>query len=241
MVANMCVWPQPDDHKALFLEELAAIQDTCQGPWAVVRDFNVILNEEDKSNARINRRNMARFKQVVEELELKDLHLNGRLFTWSIEREQPTLVKLDRVLTSLEWEELFPFCYLQALSTDIADHCPLLLQSNGNIKAKPRFHFKVFWPKLEGYLTTVERGWICDSDITNPFRRLDCLLCNVARKLQSWSAKRIGHIKTQLLLAREVVLMMDMAQEHKNLSEPLPWSVIPRTHHCEVKIHNPAA
>lgn len=118
----------------------------------------MILNEEDKNNGRVNRRNMSRFRKVVGDLELKDLHLHGRLFTWTNERENPLLVKLDRVLVSLEWEELFPFCYLQAISSDAADHCPLLLQSNGNIKSKPQFHFKVFWPKLGGYMEeAVER------------------------------------------------------------------------------------
>lgn len=181
-----CVYgPQSDDQKALFLEELAAIRDTCQGAWVVAGDFNMIINEHDKNNARINRQNMSRFRRTVNELELKDLHLHGRLFTWSNERERPTLVKLDRVLCSPEWEELFPYCYLQALSTGIADHCPLLLQSNSNIKAKPRFHFEVFWSKFDDFLATVEHSWKCDATIVNPFRRLDCLLRNVTRSFKA--------------------------------------------------------
>lgn len=140
-----CVYgPQPDKAKVLFLQELEATRDACPGSWAISGDFNMILDETDKSNVRINRRNMQRFRRVVGDLELKDIHLHACLFTWSNEREQPTLVKLDRVLTSLDWEELFPFCHLQALSSDIGDHCPLQLQSNGNIKAKPRFHFEIF-------------------------------------------------------------------------------------------------
>lgn len=174
----------------------------------------MILDEADKSNTRINRRNMQRFIRVVGELELKDLHLHGRLFTWSNEREHPTLVKLDRVLTSLDWEELFPYCHLQALSSDMADHCPLLLQSNGSIRSKP--NFEAFWPKLDGYLAAVEQSWVCESTITNPFRRLDCKLRNVARELHSWAAKKVGHVETQLLLAQEVVFRFDKVQDVSN-------------------------
>lgn len=50
----------------------------------------------------------------MDDLELKDIHLHGRRYTWSNERENPTLVKLDRVLASVDWEELFPYCFLHA-------------------------------------------------------------------------------------------------------------------------------
>ena len=102
------VLDQEDRDKAIFLEELEAIRDACQGPWAVTGDFNLILNEEDKSNDRIDRANLRRFRRTVAALELQDLHLHGRAFTWSNERENPTLVRLDRVLVSMDWEELFP-------------------------------------------------------------------------------------------------------------------------------------
>jgi hypothetical protein len=47
--------PQEDADKVLFLEELEAIRDACPGPWAITGDFNLILNEADKSNERIDR------------------------------------------------------------------------------------------------------------------------------------------------------------------------------------------
>lgn len=81
--------------------------------WVVAGDFNLILDSADKNNGRANRRNIARFRGVVDELELRDIHLHGRLYTWSNERTNPTMVKLDRVLTSVDWEERFPFCFLR--------------------------------------------------------------------------------------------------------------------------------
>jgi len=53
--------PQDDNDKILFLEELEAIRDACSGPWALCRDFNLILLEADKNNARINRANLSHF------------------------------------------------------------------------------------------------------------------------------------------------------------------------------------
>ena len=95
--------PQEDGDKRLFLEELEAIRDHCPGPWAIIGDFNLILEEEDKNNARVNRRMMRAFRDTVATLQLLDIHLHGRRYTWSNERQSPTLVRLDRVLVSLDW------------------------------------------------------------------------------------------------------------------------------------------
>lgn len=60
----MVYGPQDDATKELFLEELGAVRDACPGPWLIIEDFNLILDEADKNNARINRRNMANFRNI---------------------------------------------------------------------------------------------------------------------------------------------------------------------------------
>ena len=42
-------------------------------------------------------------------------------------RDSPTLVRLDRVLVSVDWDELFPSSHLRSLGSDASDHCLLLL------------------------------------------------------------------------------------------------------------------
>lgn len=51
----------------------------------------------------------------------------GRRFTWSNERDQPTLELLDHMFTSTDWFDLFPSHVLKPLSTDCSDHCLLML------------------------------------------------------------------------------------------------------------------
>lgn len=150
--------PQDVMEKTLFLDELAAARDLCDGAWIVIGDFNLILEAADKSSGRINRASMLRFRCFVDEAELQDLHLVGRSYTWSNERERPTLVRLDRALTSLDWEDLFPDSSLQALASDASDHAPLLLQTNTGFTRKPRFHFECFWPKIDDYEEAVSRA-----------------------------------------------------------------------------------
>ena len=70
---------------------------------------------------------MGRFRHFLNELELKEIALLGVKYTWSNEREAPTLVRLDRVFATADWEECFPDCILQSSASLISDNCPLLL------------------------------------------------------------------------------------------------------------------
>ncbi|XP_073358087.1 uncharacterized protein [Aegilops tauschii subsp. strangulata] len=65
---------------------------------------------------------MGKFRRFVDSNGLKELFLHGRAFTWSNERENPTLTKIDRVFVSVDWELDHPDGLLQALSTAISDH-----------------------------------------------------------------------------------------------------------------------
>lgn len=56
----------------------------------------MIYSSEDKNNDNLNRAMMGHFKRFVNDLDLKELPLLGRRYTWSNEKEAPTLVKLDR-------------------------------------------------------------------------------------------------------------------------------------------------
>jgi exonuclease III len=84
---------------------------------------------------------MARFRRALLALELKELYLNGRRFTWSNEREQPMSEKLDRVFSTMDWEELYLDAFLSAMSTGPSDHCPLVLSLSPDLHRGWRFQF----------------------------------------------------------------------------------------------------
>jgi hypothetical protein len=72
----------------------------------IAGDFNMIYKAEDKNNSKINRVMMGRFRSFINDLALSELPLIGRKFTWSSQQISPTLMKLGRVLCSLDWAEL---------------------------------------------------------------------------------------------------------------------------------------
>ncbi|KAG2562099.1 hypothetical protein PVAP13_8KG119800 [Panicum virgatum] len=98
-----CVYgPQGDDNKILFIQELRDVKVACLGPWLIPGDFNLIASSEDKNKGLTNRAMTGGFRYLINDLELKDLPLLGRKFTWSNQQDSPTLVKLDRVLCSAD-------------------------------------------------------------------------------------------------------------------------------------------
>jgi endonuclease/exonuclease/phosphatase family metal-dependent hydrolase len=96
-------------------------------PWIVAGDFNMIVDAADKNQGVLHRRMMGRFRRSLSDLELKELYLNGRRFTWSNERQHPTLERLDRVFSTVDWQEQFPDALLTATSNGPSDHCPQIL------------------------------------------------------------------------------------------------------------------
>jgi hypothetical protein len=198
-VVHWSLWPTTDVLKVQFLQELRSIRLTCVGPWAVGGDFNLIYKVEDKNNQNVDRAMMGRFRRLLNELELVEIDLLGRQFTWSNEREAPTLVRLDRVFVTTDWDQLFPDCILQALASSISDHCPLLLGLRDSFMGKRRFHFESFWPKLDGFMEVVQQSWEQPIMAVCPLQRLADKLRRLAKNLQSWSHRKTGNIKRQLV------------------------------------------
>ena len=83
---------------------------------------------------------------------------------------------------------------------------------------KKSFRFEPYWVNLTGYMEVVAAAWSAMLLHADPFRVLDYKLRNVARALKSWSDKRIGSVRLQLALARDVVLRLDEAQDSRSLS-----------------------
>uniref|UniRef100_A0A453F1H8 Endonuclease/exonuclease/phosphatase domain-containing protein n=1 Tax=Aegilops tauschii subsp. strangulata TaxID=200361 RepID=A0A453F1H8_AEGTS len=143
--------PQEDADKIAFMQELRDVRASCPGPWMVCGDFNLILRDEDKSRGNLNRRMMGRFRRLTNDLMLKEVYLNGRRFTWSNEQSPPTLVHLDRVLCTSDWEDTHADCHLRCLASVVSDHSPLLLDCSPTHTARRRFHFEDYWMRLPGF------------------------------------------------------------------------------------------
>jgi hypothetical protein len=205
------------DHKAVrrihFLQELRDIRSTALGPWIIAGDFNLIYKVEDKNNNNYNRAMMGRFRKLIDDLSLRDIPLHGRKFTWSNQLAAPTLVRLDRVLCTVDWDNLYPNVLLQSAASEDSDHCPLLLGLKDIKPGRKCFHFEAFWPKIDGFLEAVQQAWSFVQQNHCPFSTLDKKFRAVVRGLQAWSDKKVSHVESQLALARELLHQLEIAQD----------------------------
>lgn len=207
--------PQDDWGKRQFMDALIAMQQHTLPAWTIMGDFNLIYRASHKSNNRINIRLINGFKGVLDQLDLKELHLNGRRFTWSSETDSPTFTKVDHIFFTKEWEFLYPTCSLQALASSMPDHCPLLVtQLPSGPKRKP-FRFESFWPKLLGFLDIVQQNWAKPCGSSDKVHLLDVKLSRLSNALQRWSRSQLHPLKLGADIAAEIVLLLDRAQEER--------------------------
>ena len=61
-------------------------------------DFNILRFSEDKNKAFCPNKLTDMFNLIINSYALREVTLNGGLYTWSNNQENPTLEKLDRFL-----------------------------------------------------------------------------------------------------------------------------------------------
>ena len=208
--------PQEDGEKIQFLQKPRDLRQFLSDRWLVIGDFNLILQAQDKSNSNLNRRMMGTFRSWVNDLELKELSLQGRRFTWS---NDVTQTRIDRAFCTSDWDLMLPGCALQALSSSVSDHCPLLLVGRREIAKYSGFRFEVFWPKVAGYSEVVQTAWGQELTVVNPFLRLHTKLQRTGKALRNWARSKIGHVKLLLCAAKQLIGILDVVQDFRQLTE----------------------
>jgi hypothetical protein len=182
--------PRDNMDKRLFLKELRELKDLAKPAWLILGDFNLIYMDQDKSNGRLNRRMMSHFRRTLNHLEVKEIHLRGRWFTWSNEQSAPTMSHIDRAFSSIAWEDLHPYPVISPMSSSTSDHCPLKIHSQEC--PPPTFRFEAHWPFMPGFSDCVHQAWT--KPIMNPQNAMFTLhikLSRTAKALAQWSRKLI--------------------------------------------------
>jgi exonuclease III len=121
--------PAQEDGKYSFFQELTQTCNTETSPILIGGDFNIIRNRQEKNNDRYEDRWPFLFNAVINSLNLRELELSGRQYTWANNLQIPTYEKLDRILVSTDWKLKYPKVSVHALTREISDHSPLLLDS----------------------------------------------------------------------------------------------------------------
>lgn len=209
-----------EEFKEDFLVELvnACNKEPC--PLLVGGDFNIIRNPSEKNNDRYNDKWPFLFNVVIDSVNLRELELSGRKFTWASSMQNPTFEKLDRVLTSTEWELRFPLATVRALNREFSDHTPLLLDTGSGTQGnkQPLFKFELGWLLREGFLELVTEVWRKESRGSTKLEKWQNKIRRLRQFLRGWAKNINGAYKKEKAILIAKVEELDKKAESQLLS-----------------------
>jgi hypothetical protein len=161
-------------------------------------DFNSVLNREERKGLSqeisVNPSlEMREFGEFIEEMELIDLPLLGRKFTWHHSNGR-SMSRLDIILLSEEWLNGWGVCSLWVLPRDISDHCPLLLKKNNFDWGPKPFRFNNSWIGHKDFKSLVEDTWRSQHVDGWMGFVLKEKLKNLKMRLKGWSKEEFGGV-----------------------------------------------
>ncbi|GAU48536.1 hypothetical protein TSUD_282880 [Trifolium subterraneum] len=146
--------------RKLWSDLLEFKQNNEQGEWCLGGDFNVVLKtgERKGSSALCRQNERLEFCQFVEAMELCDVPVAGKKFSW-FSADGTSMSRLDRFLLSEKFIDSEKVTGQWIGSRDISDHCPIwLLCSNLNWGPKP-FKVNNCWLEHPEFKPFVEKTW----------------------------------------------------------------------------------
>lgn len=209
--------PATPNLKPDFLNELRAIASTVDKPWIICGDFNMIRYAHEKNNPNFHLAEADAFNDCINDLNLIELPLLDRLFTWTNKRTVPTLERLDRAFINLEWDGVLPSTLLSSMTRRTSDHVPLKIEISTAIPKSQVFRFENYWVKDATFLPIIVSAWNCRIPNSDPAVVISTKLKRTRRSIKSWRKSRpnLGQQETD---CRIVIDLLDFVEEGRLLS-----------------------
>jgi len=194
-----------------------------EGAWCILGDFNTVgssaerrgMHEEVTSS---QREEIILFNNFLREVDLEDLNVLGRRFT----RYHPNgraMSRIDRVLISEEWRNLWGDSSLWVLPRDVSDYCPLILKEAGWDWGPRPFSFNNYWLENRYFKRVVEEAWR-DSHIQGWMSFvLKEKLKTLKFIIKEWHNGVYGDLEARVSKAVEDILGLDVRREEIGLSD----------------------
>jgi hypothetical protein len=211
--------PAQDDQKEKFLAELVHMCSHETLPLQMGGDFNILRHSTEKNNDRFNDRWPFLFNTNIDGLNLREIEMSGRKYTWANNRISQTYEKLDRVLDTTEWEEKYPLTMVHALPRVISDYAPLLLNfgETSTSGSEHLFKFECEWLLKEYFIDMVRE--IC-SNYTwggTPIERWQRKIRRIRQHHRWWAKNMSGQYRKE---NKQILNSLDMLDK-KAKGDPL--------------------
>ena len=139
---------------------------------------------------------MRRFSDVLNDLDLRDLPLQGGRYTWQGCYNGRLMSCLDRFLVSPDWESHCNRVIQRRLPRPVSDHFPIMLDSEGVRTGPSPFRFELMWLKFEGF-KEILKGWWQNLQFYRSFSFiLSAKLKALKGLLKTWNREVFGKVET---------------------------------------------
>ncbi|RVX14050.1 LINE-1 retrotransposable element ORF2 protein [Vitis vinifera] len=199
-------------------EEVGAIRGIWEGPWCLGGDFNITLAQGERNRQGRISPAMRRFAEVVDDLGLVDLQLQGGAFTWTGGLNNMSKARLDRFLVSPCWLNQFSRVSQRRLPRPISDHFPVLLEGSSWRRGPAPFRFENMWFKVEGFKDLIRNWWQGTEVRGSASFRLSEKLKKVKQKLKVWNREEFGNLESNKEAAIQQVEYWDRVEDERSLS-----------------------
>ena len=151
-------------------------------------------------------------------MNVEDLNVLGCRFTWYHPNGRP-MSRIDRVLISEEWSQIWGENALWVLPRDVSDHCPLVLKNGGwDWRPKP-FRFNNFWlqnHKFKGVVEEALRGHDVSGWMSYVLKEN---LKGLKATIKEWNKEEYGGTEDRVERLVEDIRGLDELGEERRLSE----------------------
>ena len=116
-----------NNERRLMWDELSGINHWWEVPWCVGGDFNVIRFPSERLGATGYSSAMFDFSDFISLHGLVDMPLEGGAFSWSNNRSNASMSRIDRFLFNTEWEGHYSKIEQKRLCRLLSNHFPIML------------------------------------------------------------------------------------------------------------------
>jgi hypothetical protein len=167
-------------------------------PIIIGDDFNIIHRPDEKNFDNYSDRWPFMFNAVIDTLNLREIHLSGRKFTWANNLPNQTFKKLDRVLVFTYFESKYTHITVHSLTREISDHTPLLFSTNNSSTTyQPQFKFELGWLLRDGFCEMVSEVWQNTIATGSPIERWQTKIRRLRQYLRGWAKYVSGVYKKE--------------------------------------------
>lgn len=210
--------PNDTSSRRRLWEEILLIKQSCHLPWCIGGDLNEIKAISERTGCLRIDRGMRDLLDFINTMEVLDMPLMGRKFTWTNFQDSSIHSRIDRFLVDHVWMEKFKLSQW-GLHRPISDHCPILLADDLRDWGPKPFRFLNIWLSHPKCLSIAKEAWL-QSNITGWMgEKLVQKLKDVKERLKEWNKNEFGDINLKLSNSEKQLQVLDLVSEERQLNQ----------------------